>query len=274
MGLVAIAPPVLVRYGAILGLGAAALAIVTTSGPGGIWRTDWPLLLLAAAGFVVLIRDRSRNAIAALTLGAALLLGAVYLMKNPSLVRYFGLLLPLAALLVGAAVATLPQRARPLALGAVALAVVAGFLHPVPGSRDHDMFSVVSKRVAPTLESSALVTAAPDAYGFWLPAHAVREMRPGVRGAVLLDAAQRLYAPGLTANGTVVARVADEIAFSRPNGEIDADPAVLVAGTVVAAGADRLHSRAPIATLPVRVPRRSNHIGTTTLRAKSATLAT
>jgi len=82
-------------------------------------------------------------------------------MKNPSLERYFSLLLPLAALLVGIAVAALPQRARPLALGAVALAVAAGFLHPVPGSRDYDMFSVVAKRVAPTLDSSALVTAAP-----------------------------------------------------------------------------------------------------------------
>ena len=106
------------------------------------------------------------------------------------------------------------------------------------------MFSVVAMRVAPTLGSSALVTAALYAYGFWLPAHGVRAMRPGVRGAVLLDTAQRLYAPGLTAEGTVVTRIADEIAFSRSNGEIDSDPVVLVAGTVVAANARRLHRRA------------------------------
>jgi hypothetical protein len=245
VGLVAIAPPALVRYGAMAGLVAAAVAVVTTSGPGEVWRTDWPLLLMGAAGFVVLLRDEKRGAIAALTLGAALLLGAVYLIKNPSLERYFSLLLPLAALLVGTAVAALPQRARPLALGAVAFAVVAGFLHPVPGSRDHDMFSVVARRVAPALDTGALVTAAPDAYGFWLPTHGVREMRPGVRGAVLLDAAQRLYKPSLTAKGTVVARFADEIAFSRPSGEIDADPALLVAGTVVAvdAGQTRIRSR-------------------------------
>lgn len=52
------------------------------------------------------------------------------------------------------------------------------------------------------------------------------------------------YAPGLTAKGVVVTRIADEIAFSRPNGEIDADPALLVAGTVVATDARRLHRRA------------------------------
>jgi hypothetical protein len=66
VGLVAIALPVLVRYGAIAGLGAAALAIVTTSGPSDVWRTDWPLLLMGAAGFAVLIRDEKRGAIAAL----------------------------------------------------------------------------------------------------------------------------------------------------------------------------------------------------------------
>ena len=58
-------------------------------------------------------------------------------------------------------------------------------------------------------------------------------MRPGARGAVLLDAAQRSYEPGLAAKGTVLARVSGEIAFTRTNGEIDADPAVLVAGEVI-----------------------------------------
>ena len=233
VGLATIAPVTLLRYAAIAGLGAAAFVILTESGPGALWRNDWPLLVLGAAGFLLLIRDESRSATAAFVLGAGLLLGAVYLLKNPSLERYFSLLLPVAAVLVGVAVTSLPHRMRPLALGAIALAIVAGFLRPVPGSRDYDMFSVVAKRVAPTVGSRALVTAAPDAYGFWLPARTVREMRPGVHGAVLLDAAQRLYEPGLTAKGRVVARVAGEIAFSRPNGDIDADPAVLVAGRVV-----------------------------------------
>jgi hypothetical protein len=69
-----------------------------------------------------------------------------------------------------------------------------------------------------------------DAYRFWLPSHAVRAMQPGARGAVLLDAAQRAYEPNLTATGTVVSRVQDEIAFSRTNDDIDAAPAVLVRG--------------------------------------------
>jgi hypothetical protein len=78
-----------------------------------------------------------------------------------------------------------------------------------------------------------LVTAAPDAYGFWLPEQRVRRMRPGIHGAILLDAAQRLYEPRLTADGRVVARVGGTLAFSRPDLEIDTDPAVLVVGSVV-----------------------------------------
>ena len=68
-------------------------------------------------------------------------------------------------------------------------------------------------------------------------------MRPGSRGAVLLDAAQRLYEPDLTAKGKVVVRVSDEIAFSRPDAEIDAAPALLVAGTVVASDASQARVR-------------------------------
>jgi len=57
-------------------------------------------------------------------------------------------------------------------------------------------------------------------------------MRPGVRGLVLLDPAQRAYAPSLAARGKIVARLATDFAFSRPDGEIDAGNAVLVAGLV------------------------------------------
>jgi hypothetical protein len=59
-------------------------------------------------------------------------------------------------------------------------------------------------------------------------------MRTGVHGAVLLDATQRLYEPRLTAKGRAVARVSDDIAFARPDLEIDAGPAVLVVGRVIA----------------------------------------
>jgi hypothetical protein len=171
-----------------------------------------------------------------LVLGSVLLLGAVYVLKNPTLARYFSLVLPAAAVLAGAAVASLPRATRPAALGAMAVGATLCFLHPVAGSRDYDMFPVVAQQVAGHLDRTALVTAAPDAYGFWLPTHPVRAMRAGARGAVLLDATQRLYAPGLTATGSVVARIADELAFARPDLEIDAEPAVLVVGEVVAAG--------------------------------------
>ena len=40
--------------------------------------------------------------------------------------------------------------------------------------------------------------------------------------------------PGLTAKGRVVLRITDEIAFTRPDGELDARPAVVVTGKVVA----------------------------------------
>ena len=166
-------------------------------------------------------------------LGAVVILGAIYVLKNPTLPRYFSLVLPAAALVAGVGAASLPRAVRPLALSAVFGAAFLGFTHPIPGSRDHDMFPVVATNIAHHLGAATLVTAAPDAYGFWLPAHAVRAMRPGAQGVVLLDAAQRVYKPGLTARGNVVARIDGDIAFARPDLEIDAEPAVLVSGKVV-----------------------------------------
>ncbi len=244
--LATIAPLAYLRYAAIAGLGAGGLAILTEPGPSALWHNDWPLLVLAAAaGVVLLIRDESRSATAAFVVGATLLLGAVYVLKNPSLERYFSTLLPAAAVLVGVSVTSLSRWTRPLALGLIAVVVVTGFLRQVPGNRDHDMFSVVAKRVSPALRSEALVTAAPDAYGFWLPTHTVRTMRAGTRGVILLDAAQRLYEPKLTAKGKVVRRVAGEIAFAHPDGDIDADAAVLVTGRVVVANADLSYQSEP-----------------------------
>lgn len=236
--LVAIAPAVLVRYATIVVLVGAAVVFVTADGPHEILRADWPLLVLGAGGVLALAADQCRSSVATYVLGVAFLLGAIYFAKNPSLARYFSLLLPAAAVLAGVAIASIPDRARPLALGAIALAVVFGFLHPVQGSRNYDMFRMVAARIAPSADPAPLVTAAPDAYGFWLPKQAVRDMRPGARGTVLLDAAQRLYAPGLTARGKVVGRISADIAFSRPNGDIDANPAVLVEGRVVIAHRD------------------------------------
>jgi hypothetical protein len=230
----ALVPTRCLEYAALVAFALVPIMVSTREGAAEVWHTDWPLLVLAAVGFVVLLLDRRRRGTAIVALGAVVVLGAVYVLKNPTLARYFTLLLPAAAVLAGVAVASMPRATRPVALGAVAAATAVGFLHPVSGSRDYDMFPVVARGVARHLGGTALVTAAPDAYGFWLPAHAVREMRPGARGAVLLDATQRLYDPDLTATGSVVAHI-DELAFAGPDLEIDADPAVLVAGEVVVA---------------------------------------
>jgi hypothetical protein len=237
--LAAIAPVGLLRYAAILGLGLVTLGVVTRAGPAEVWSHDWWLLVLGLVGFVVLLLDRRRSPAAMLVLAGVLLLGVVYVVKNPASGRYFSLLLPGAALLAGLAIPALPRWARPVGITALLVGAGFGFLHPAQGNRNHDMFPVVAEEVASQLDSAALVTAAPDAYGFWLPNHTVRAMRPGARGAVLLDATQRLYESDLTARGRVLARVADEIAFAGPDLEIDADPAVLVSGQVVIARGPR-----------------------------------
>jgi hypothetical protein len=235
LALVMRAPPEILRYGAVASLAVVAAVVLDRPGPSTLWQDDRPLLILAAVALLVLLRDRERSAAALVVLGGVLLLGAVYLVKNPTLGRYFTLLLPAAALLAGLAVAALPGRLRAAGIAVVAIVAALGLLHPVPGSRDYDMFPVVAGGIESRLGNGEepLVTAAPDAYGFLLPGHGVKRMRPGIRGAILLDAVQRLYEPRLTANGPVVARIGGTLAFSRPDLEIDADPAVLVVGSVV-----------------------------------------
>jgi hypothetical protein len=233
-GLVALAPAAVLRYATIAALAGTVLVLFSASGPHEVWHEDWPTILFGAAGVVLLVGNSRRSAVATFAVGLTVLLGGIYLLKNPSVARYFSLLIPLAAIAAGFAVASVPRHVRPVALGAVTLTVLFGFLHPVPGNRDYDMFRMVAGQVGPRLEARSLVTAAPDAYGFWLPGHPVRAMRKGARGAVLLDASQREYEPGLTAHGKVVARIGGDFALSRPNGDIDAAPVLLVAGRVIA----------------------------------------
>jgi hypothetical protein len=80
------------------------------------------------------------------------------------------------------------------------------------------------------------VSAAPDAYGFLLPGRPQQPLAPGARGLILLDAAQRAYAPRLGAQGIVVARLQTAHGFERPDGTIDLRPAILVRGVVVRTG--------------------------------------
>ena len=237
IGLVLVVPAAWLRYAAFAGAGLVALAVLAEPGPRALWQDDWPLLVAGAAGLGILLLRRTDHEAAALAaVGIVFLLGSVYLVKNPGLVRYFSLLLPAAAVLAGLAVSALPPRARLAALSAITVVAAIGLSNPVPGNRDVDMFPIVARGIAGTLAAAhpePLVTAAPDAYGFWLPSQTVRDMRPGARGAVLLDATQRLYEAHLTATGRTVVRVSDGIAFAGPDLEIDAGPAILVVGHVV-----------------------------------------
>jgi hypothetical protein len=222
------------RYVAIAALGGVGFVLLTRSGPHELWSSDWPLVLSGVAGAIVLLREWRGATVVAVALSAVVLLGSVYLVKNPSLARYFTLLLPAAAVLAGVGLASLPRHLRAAGLAALVVVIGAGFDHQVPGSRNYDVFEAVARSVAPKLRGEPLVTAAPDAYGFWLPMNSVLQLRTGARGAVLLDASQRMYDPTLTAHGRVIDRVSDGIAFARANGQIDAGPAVLIAGRVVA----------------------------------------
>ena len=174
IGLVLAVPAGWLRYAAVAAAGLVVLAVAVEPGPLALWHADWPLLLAGAAGLVVLLDRRRDNDAAALTVVAiVLLLGSVYLVKNPGLVRYFSLLLPAAALLAGLALSALSPRERAAALPAIAIAAAIGWFQPIPGNRDFDMFPMVARGIANTLATThpqPLVTAAPDAYGFWLPA--------------------------------------------------------------------------------------------------------
>jgi len=57
-------------------------------------------------------------------------------------------------------------------------------------------------------------------------------LRAGERGLILLDGAQRLYAPDLAARGRVIATF-DQVMFTRPDGTIDRGGIELVRGVVI-----------------------------------------
>ena len=113
LALVMRAPPELLRYAGIASLPLVALVVLDRPGPSTLWVDDRPLLLVAAVALLILLCDRGRSSGALVVLAAVLLLGAVYLVKNPALGRYFALLLPAAAIVAGLAVAAVPRRVRP-----------------------------------------------------------------------------------------------------------------------------------------------------------------
>jgi hypothetical protein len=218
-------------------LAALVLAFSMSAGLRDLWAQDWPILVLGLVGFVIALFGSDRRSFAIGVLLAGALLCAVYWVKNPGLERYFAIVLPfVAAILAAAGVAELSRRGRwqpAAALPVVAAAAAVVLLGSSSPRHDADVFSRTAPRLATLLPpSDALVTAAPDAYSFWLPDQRVRVMRPGVRGWILLDPAQRAYAPELGARGSIVSSIDSGFAFSRPDGEIDAGLSTLVVGSV------------------------------------------
>jgi hypothetical protein len=119
-----------------------------------------------------------------------------------------------------------------LVAGAVALALLPQLTAPPRPRLAADEFAALAGRLAKAPQGP-LVSVSPDAYGFLLPGRPEFMLRPGARGLILLDGAQRAYAPDLTARGTVVARLTVPDGFQRPDGGIDRAAVLLVRGTAV-----------------------------------------
>jgi hypothetical protein len=195
---------------------------------------DWPLLLAGTVGCALgLLNGRFRPAAGALLVsGAALAL--MYWSKNPGSERYLALLTPLVAVLAGFAVAVPWRTGRVASIVVVAL-LVTGLVRGVPEPGGSDAFPTVARQLrALDLPALPVVTVAPDAYGVLLSDRAVRLARPGVRGLVLLDGAQRAYSPDLRVAGRVVANLEPGSGFLRPDGIVDRRAVTVVLGTVVA----------------------------------------
>ncbi len=199
--------------------------------------------MLAAVGVVRACWGGAAQA-ALIMLAAVAVLGATYLYRNAGSERYLAQLVPLACVACG--LAAVPLRgwrggavagriawARWLwpAGAAAALGLVLIVAVPRPGLAD-DTFAALARRLVDA-PPGTLVSAAPDTYGYLLPGRAQQLIRPGARGLILLDGAQRTYAPGLTARGVVVATLPEPQGFERPNGTLDLAPALLVRGVVV-----------------------------------------
>jgi hypothetical protein len=206
----AVRPPV------TLNTASAVIAGATPKGITGVVRSDWPVLLLAVAGLVCAPR-RHAAALVATASG----LGAAYMLKDPGSVRYFAALVPVACVAAGYAVVRKPG---PLVAAAVAaLAVVL----PREAGPSPDPFLSVAERLRGT---TPIYTAAPDAYGLML-ARPVRFLRPGVRGLILLDGAQRAYEPQIDVRGRLLRRISPRVGFVRPDGTLDGQPIALIRGT-------------------------------------------
>lgn len=225
-----LAPP---RLGVVVGLAAMAVAAARDTALGQLAVHDLPISLACLTGLLVARRERAAGVVS-MALGS---LALIYDWKNGASTRYVVELLPLAA--IGAAIgasALAASRLRPLLLPAAAAAVglVASTAPaPAPGP---DMFGTIARELPRS--GRAIVTAAPDAYGFLLYPRPVRALQPGASGLLLDDAVARAYEPQISFHGRVVARLSPGNGFLDPSGRTDLAPALLVAGIARERAAD------------------------------------
>jgi hypothetical protein len=205
-------------------------------GGGGLrhWaQNDWPLVLAGLVGCALAARTaRFRPALHAIVLVSALL-AFVYALKNPGSDRYLSLLTPLVAVLASFAVASRSQlHYRVVAVGVAVLIAITLILPRLP-LRSSDSFTTVAGQLA-ALDLPALpfVTSAPDAYGVLLPQRSVVVARPGARGLIIADGAQRTYSPSLKLKGQTIATLDPGTGFTRPDGTVDRQPVRIVLGTI------------------------------------------
>jgi 4-amino-4-deoxy-L-arabinose transferase-like glycosyltransferase len=161
------------------------------------------------------------------------LLAFVYTLKNPGADRYLSLLTPLVAVLASLATAVLARtHQRVVAVGVAGLIAVT-LLLPRLAPRSPDAFPTVAGQLqALNLPRLPIVTTAPDAYGVLLPDRRVVVARPGVRGLIIADGAQRAYSPALRLEGRTLATLDPGAGFVRPDGVTDRQPVRIVLGTI------------------------------------------
>lgn len=207
----------------------AAQTVLRSGAARSLVRDDWPLIALAAIGLITAVRRRLHLE-AYVLVAIVAVLSTAYLAKNPGSERYLSQLVPLLCICAGFAVSSLRawSAAAPGVIAAAALLLLT-VAEPTVGN---DPFAAVAARLRAT-PASSIVTAAPEAYGYLLPDRRIELMHPGARGLVVLDGAQRAYAPSLTAVGATLGVVTTDDGFERPNGSIDYAPARLVRGIVV-----------------------------------------
>jgi hypothetical protein len=241
------------RVAAAVGLAATGVALVASrsawSAPFGdttLFQTDWPLLVAGAGGLLLAVVGRASRIPAVALAVAAALLALVYHAKNPELARYAAVLLPALALGAAFGVSELTRAHRGQVTRALvpAAAVLALALAPQPRVGP-DPFVEIARQLRGR-SATPLVTAAPDAYGFLLAPRPVISLRQGRAGLVLLDGAQRAYAPGVRVKGVEVARLSSAGFLLRAEGGVDRRPAILTRGVV--APADGYGLRAGSAT--------------------------